>query len=83
MDRPVCDSARPKCIFQGRTRREREQELLGLLLTPHGCEQIGRLYRRIKGIPDGVGSPQVQKTLIRHEMIPAILVAEYPNERRK
>jgi len=56
-----------------KTRQQREQELLAKMLTEEGSNEIYLLYAQITGASPDVG------TLIRTEMIPAILDREYPS----
>jgi hypothetical protein len=58
---------------------EREQELQRLASTDAGKSIIVDLYKQAKGIPPGTDPAGFLGTLIRTEMIPAILAHEYPN----
>ncbi len=60
----------------GKTRQQREQELQRLANTEAGCNVILDLWKQIQGIPPGTDAPI--GTLVRQEMIPAILDHEYP-----
>jgi hypothetical protein len=59
------------------TRVEREQQLHAMAGSQDGCGIILALWKEAKGIPLGTCPPV--GTLVRQEMIPEILVYEYPN----
>jgi hypothetical protein len=62
-----------------KTRPERERELIAMLITKEGPDEILALYRKAIGMPPGESPPK--GTLMRRTMIPAILLSEYPRRR--
>jgi hypothetical protein len=60
-----------------KTKPEREQDLHRLADTHQGCDEITELYKVAIGLPPGACAGV--GTLVRGEMIPAILQHEYPN----
>jgi hypothetical protein len=67
-------------MSQQKTREERERELVDMLRSEDGLDQIVSLYEKVMGIPDGSEPPV--GTLARQQMIPAILDSEYPPQGR-
>lgn len=60
-----------------KTLQEREQELNAMAQTDQGKYEIGQAYKKAIGI--GPGDEIPVGTMLRQEMIPAILKHEYPN----
>lgn len=63
-------------MAQQKTKEERERELIAMMRSEDGRYQIVSLYEKVLGIPDG--SESHIGTLLREQMIPAILDYEYP-----
>ena len=59
-------------------RSQREQELIAMMRTDRGLDEILSLYRKAIGMPEGTCPPV--GTLVGHQMIPAILRKEFPDQ---
>ena len=61
-------------------RQVREQELLRWSYGDEGKGRIVSLYKKSRGIPEGMEPMDMPSTNIRSEMIPVILDYEFPKE---
>ena len=59
-------------------RQMREQELLRWMRNDEGITRITDAYMKARGIPDGQWPMDMIGTLVRSEMVPAILDFEFP-----